>query len=103
MAWSRSANFSAWCRATRPFTAEAVPAITAVRAIPLKSPGMCCSFSAFSAFGAFSAFSVRSAGVQCVDGFHDDRRRDAGARDHLGLGVERGADERDRPGVLVHD
>ena len=40
IAWSRSANFSAWCRATRPLTADAVPATTAVRAIPRMNPGM---------------------------------------------------------------
>src|SRR5690242_8278036 len=86
---SRPANFSAWRRWTRPATAEAVPATTAVRATPRSSPGIAVAPSARRFEG--------------LEGGHDLGRRDAGAGDDLSAAPAGSGDERCRPRVLVDD
>src|SRR5262245_32877315 len=88
MSASRWANFSAWRRWTRPLTAVAVPATTAVRATPRISPGMSSSFLC---------------GLERLECLHDVGSGDAGARDDLAPTVASGGDERLRPTVLVDD
>src|SRR5688572_12192644 len=87
---SRSAYFSAWRRCTRPDTAVAVPAMTAVRAIPRNNPGIVVSSSIGSGRGVGR--------VECV---HDLLGGEAGRSHHLGTLTAGGRHERHRPGVLV--
>src|SRR5689334_4785731 len=86
---SRSAYFSAWRRWTRPLTAVAVPATTAVRATPRSNPGIGSS----SSVGRFSGF----------EHFHDGIGGDAGRSHDLGTDGAGGLHERDGPRVLVDD
>src|SRR3954451_12503092 len=78
----------AWRRDTRLDTAVAVPAMTAVRAIPLISP----------ISGSFPSCRLEGLADVC-----DDLRRHPHLIDELATGVAHGRDERDRPEVLDSD
>src|SRR3954447_3692187 len=84
---SSRAHLPSWRCRTRPATDEAVPATTAVRAIPRSSPGMTAPF--------------RSSGR--LDGVDQVLVRDALVVDEDAAVRMDGGDERGGPAVLVHD
>src|SRR4051794_239791 len=93
-------------RDTRFDTAVAVPAMAAVLATPLNSPGMTASFSVrwISACGWTSAdWLGRVGGLGRVEGSQHGLDRDSAAGDQLAAGTAQGGRERRGPDVLVDE
>src|SRR3954447_17428732 len=88
-AWASScwAQRSPWRLETRLLTDVAVPAMTAVRAIPLRSPGI--------------LFLLLACGLGRVERGDDLVDRDPAGSDQLAARLADGGRERRRPGVLV--
>src|SRR3954468_1070450 len=91
--------FRACRRWTRPLTAVAVPATTAVRAAMRSNLGMSGSCGCRGEGLRFGGVG----GFQCVEYVHDVLGRDAGTGDEFAPRLSCGGDEGHRPRVLVDD
>src|SRR4051795_5499323 len=84
----------AWRRWTRPLTAVAVPATTAVRAAMRSSPGISgscgCRGDGLPGIGGLGGFEC----FECLEYVHDVLGRDARARDEVSAGLPDRGDER---------